>query len=98
FFQQGTSQSDGVSACAICLGRHRHNVRECKSATLWNGTTPARTKRNADGRLVNSRKEVICLGWQRVSGCELNHASRHECSGCGSTNHGAQKCHLAQKA
>ncbi|KAJ6518999.1 hypothetical protein C8R45DRAFT_775615, partial [Mycena sanguinolenta] len=89
--------SDGLSACAVCLGRHRHNVRECSSSKLWNGTTPARTKRNNDGRLINGRGDVICLQWQRAKGCESNHASRHECSGCGSPNHGTQKCHLAQK-
>ncbi|KAJ7907288.1 hypothetical protein B0H13DRAFT_1618466, partial [Mycena leptocephala] len=97
FFQQGTSPSDGLSACALCLGRHRHNVRECRSATLWTGATPARCKRNGEGRLVNRNDAVICLNWQRAAGCELNHASRHECSGCGSPSHGAQKCHLAQK-
>ncbi|KAJ7208919.1 hypothetical protein GGX14DRAFT_365007, partial [Mycena pura] len=72
-------------------------VKDCQSETLWNGSTPARTKRNQEGRLVNSRNDVICLGWQRPSGCTRNHSSRHECSGCGSPNHGAQKCHLAQK-
>ncbi|KAJ7653833.1 hypothetical protein B0H17DRAFT_1214542 [Mycena rosella] len=96
FFQQGTGRSDGLSACAVCLGRHRHNVRECRSTTLWNLTTQARTRRNAEGRLVNNRNEPICLNWQRSS-CNSNHDSRHECSGCGSANHGAQKCHLAQK-
>ncbi|KAJ7719738.1 hypothetical protein B0H16DRAFT_1211429, partial [Mycena metata] len=89
--------SDGLSACAVCLGRHRHNVRECNVSTLWNGTTPARVSRNRDGKFVNSRHEVICLAWQRATGCSLNHSARHECSGCGSPNHGAQKCHLTQK-
>ncbi|KAJ6496854.1 hypothetical protein DFH09DRAFT_945759, partial [Mycena vulgaris] len=90
--------SDGLSACALCLGRHRHNVRECSSATLWNSSTPARVKRSGpEGKLVNSRNEVICINWQKTMGCNVNHAARHECSGCGSPNHGAQKCHLAQK-
>ncbi|KAJ6482382.1 hypothetical protein DFH09DRAFT_950140, partial [Mycena vulgaris] len=88
--------SDGLSACAVCLGRHRHDVRACNSSTLWNGSTQARAKRNPEGKLTNGRRELICLAWQR-SGCELNHVSLHECSGCGSPNHGAQKCHLAQK-
>ncbi|KAJ7915259.1 hypothetical protein B0H13DRAFT_1610682, partial [Mycena leptocephala] len=48
------------------------------------------------GKLINSRGDVICIAWQRTLGCSLNHAARHECSGCGSPNHGAQKCHLAQ--
>jgi hypothetical protein len=26
-----------LSACAICLGRHRHIVGKCNSATLWSG-------------------------------------------------------------
>ncbi|KAJ7800216.1 hypothetical protein B0H13DRAFT_1540968, partial [Mycena leptocephala] len=79
FFQQGTSASNGLSACAVCLGRHHHNVRECKPSMLWNGLTPVRTRRNGEGKLNNSRKEVLCLGWQR-SGCERNHVPRHECS------------------
>ncbi|KAJ7652576.1 hypothetical protein B0H17DRAFT_835003, partial [Mycena rosella] len=89
--------SDGLSACALCLGHHHHNVRDCRSGTLWNTTTPARVKRNAEGKLVNNRNELVCLNWQKAFGCDLNHAARHECSGCGSSNHGAQKCHLAQK-
>ncbi|KAJ7053021.1 hypothetical protein C8F01DRAFT_997293 [Mycena amicta] len=96
FFQQGTTRSDGLSACAVCLGRHRHSVRDCNSPTLWNGSTKAHSKRNADGRLVNAQGDALCLNWQRSS-CESNHSSHHECSGCGSTNHGAQKCHLTQK-
>ncbi|KAJ7467401.1 hypothetical protein B0H11DRAFT_1732815, partial [Mycena galericulata] len=88
--------SDGLSTCAVCLGRHRHNVAACKSTKLWNGSTPARAKRNSGDRLVNSQGDAICLNWQRSS-CDSNHSSRHECSGCGSPNHGAQKCHLAQK-
>ncbi|KAJ6618628.1 hypothetical protein B0H10DRAFT_2217583 [Mycena sp. CBHHK59/15] len=50
FFQQGTSRtSDGLSACAVCVGRHRHEVRSCNSSTLWNVSTQARSKRNAEG-------------------------------------------------
>ncbi|KAJ7855433.1 hypothetical protein B0H13DRAFT_1641909, partial [Mycena leptocephala] len=96
-FPQGARASDGVSACAVCLGRHRHNVGQCSSAVLWNASTAARTKRNKNNQLINPNNDIICLFWQKPDGCNLNHANRHKCSGCGSPAHGAQKCPLAQK-
>ncbi|KAF8868879.1 hypothetical protein BD779DRAFT_1405579, partial [Infundibulicybe gibba] len=82
--------------CALCLSRVVHDIAKCKSTTLWNGE-PARCYRGDRGRIYNSStRAVICLNWQLVKGCsDTTHDSRHECSGCGSRNHGAQECHLA---
>ncbi|KAJ6568000.1 hypothetical protein DFH09DRAFT_918220 [Mycena vulgaris] len=96
-FRQGARASDGVAPCAVCLGRYRDNVGQCNATVLWNGSTASRARRNAKGHLINPNDDIICLFWQKSSSCNLNHSSRHECSGCGSPAHGAQACSLAQK-
>ena len=96
-FQPGAS-SPGLSACAICLGRHPHIVAKCKSDTLWDGSR-AHCKRSEQGHLVNTNGNTICSDWQRPGGCSATgHDSRHQCSGCGKPTHGAQQCPRAQKA
>ncbi|KAF8149508.1 hypothetical protein B0H34DRAFT_635480, partial [Crassisporium funariophilum] len=89
--------TDGPSACAVCLGRHRHDIGKCVSDTLWDGA-PSRCRRNERGRLVNPEGVILCSDWQRPQGCSSaspNHV--HECSGCGRKAHGAQACARAQK-
>lgn len=96
-FRTGASQSNALAACTLCLGRHRHDISACTATTLWDGS-PARCRRNEKGRLVNPNGFVICNDWQRPNGCsETTHDSRHECSGCGKPDHGAQRCPRAQK-
>jgi hypothetical protein len=87
------------SACAVCLGRHRHNVRTCNSTTTFNGGE-TKTRRSENGRLVCiSSGSVLCSDWQRPTGCSAtDHPLRHICSGCESLDHGAQVCPRAQAA
>ncbi|KAI0054459.1 hypothetical protein BV25DRAFT_1769605, partial [Artomyces pyxidatus] len=70
----------------------------CNRPTLWDGKTPSRCKRSGTNNRILDRDGLeICLDWQRASGCvSRKHAERHRCSGCGSTNHGAARCHLAE--
>ena len=100
FFQSGAGQATTTfSACTLCLGRHRHNVAICSSSTLWDKQTPAHCFRNETNRLVNPKGFILCSNWQRPNGCtNTTHDSRHECSGCGKSDHGAQKCPRAEKA
>ncbi|EDR09985.1 uncharacterized protein LACBIDRAFT_318400 [Laccaria bicolor S238N-H82] len=80
FFQAGAAGNGAFSACTICLGRGPHNVFKCESDTLWDGT-PARCKKNSNGRLVNPAGNILCSDWQRPNGCSsTTHDSRHECS------------------
>lgn len=88
----------GPSACAVCLGRHRHNIAQCNSTTLWDGSDKPRCHRNSEGRLVNPAGQQLCSNWQRPDGCSASgHDSKHECSGCGKSDHGAQLCPRTQK-
>ena len=97
-FQTGAAGNGALSACTICLGRHPHDIFNCASATLWDGT-PTRCQKNSQGRLVNPAGAILCSDWQRPNGCSsTTHDSRHECSGCGKPAHGAQSCPRAQKA
>ena len=97
-FQSGAAGNRALSACTICLGRHPHNIFNCASATLWDGS-PARGQKNSQGRLVNPAGSILCSDWQRPNGCSSStHNSCHECSGCGKPSHGAQSCPQAQKA
>ena len=97
-FQTGAAGNGALSACTICLGRHPHNIFNCVSATLWDGT-PAHCQKNSQGQLVNPAGGILCSNWQRPNGCSATtHDSRHECSRCGKPAHGAQSCPRAQKA
>lgn len=95
-FRSGDS-SKPLSACLICLGRHKHQVGSCNARTLWDGKTEARCRREGNSKqILNPTGKVLCGDWQRESGCVgSNH--NHECSGCGQLSHGAQKCHLADR-
>lgn len=96
-FQSGAAAS-GLAACAIYLGRSSHPVRECTAERLWDGSK-ARCARTTGGHITNPQGNVICSDWQRPGGCSTSgHDARHECSGCGATDHGAQKCRRVQQA
>lgn len=95
-FQPGAGPA-ALSACTLCLGRHRHDTFHCNSELLWDNTA-ARCRRNDSGRLVNPDGLVLCSDWQLPRGCSSSgHLSRHECSGCGHKSHGAQNCPRSQK-
>ncbi|EKM75245.1 hypothetical protein AGABI1DRAFT_46761, partial [Agaricus bisporus var. burnettii JB137-S8] len=92
-----SASQPSLSACTRCLGRHPHDVANCAATVLWDKSTPVRCDWNKQKRLVNPSGTVLCSDWQRRQGCKISsHPARHECSGCGSTEHGAQSCQLAE--
>lgn len=96
-FQVGAGLSGSYSACAVCLSRESHDVRNCNRTTLWNGK-PARVSRTSYNRIANPSGVQLCVAFQTVRGCSSDATShKHECSGCGRPDHGAQSCPLAQK-
>ncbi|KAF8148912.1 hypothetical protein B0H34DRAFT_618887, partial [Crassisporium funariophilum] len=89
--------SKSPPVCALCLGREAHDVFKCQSDTSWDGTK-ARCHKNDQGRLVTPMGTVLCFDWNTRRGCTgQGHDDRHECSGCGNKDHGAQNCPRAQK-
>lgn len=95
-FREGASLQ-ARAICAICLGIEAHNVAKCAACKLWDGSK-ARCCRNEEGRIINPLGQILCIDWQRSRGCtSRDHDQRHECSGCGKQDHGAQQCPRAQK-
>lgn len=85
-----------LSACTVCLSRNPYEVAKCQSHTLWSGGA-ARVCRNDPGRLINLDGLILCTDWQTPPGCNrTSHDARHECSGCGKPDYGAQGYSLAQ--
>ena len=92
----GPSRRDKLPACPVCLGRHRHRVVSCQATKTWNGRDTV-CMRTDTGRILNKRGAVICADWQRPNRCtDATGKHLHECSGCGSTKHGADFCSLAE--
>jgi hypothetical protein len=95
-FQPSTA-FQGQPVCAICLATDPHDSRKCRSETLWDGSK-ARCRKNDEGRLVTPAGTTLCSDWNSRRGCSSStHEQRHECSGCGNKDHGAQRCPRAQK-
>ena len=91
-----TFRNDKLAACPICLGRHRHHIASCQAQETWNGKKAICT-RSTSGRILNKRGSVICSDWQRPNRCtDTSGKHIHECSGCSSTEHGADACPSAQ--
>ncbi|KZT73203.1 hypothetical protein DAEQUDRAFT_643964, partial [Daedalea quercina L-15889] len=67
--------------CTICLGWHLYvDIAKCRATTMWDGA-PVLCKRNSSGQIVNRDGEVICLDFQRPSGCSSNSPKHlHQCS------------------
>src|SRR5271154_5244951 len=64
---------------------------------FWDGSK-ARCRKTDEGRLITPAGTTLCSDWNNRRGCSSSaHELRHECSGCGSKDHGAQKCPRAQK-
>ena len=96
FFQGGTA-GRGTSACAVCLGHHEHEYAKCSASKLWNGGKVC-VRRNEQGQLIFLDGLPVCFNFQTLAGCsDTSHPSRHICSGCGKSGHGAQQCAQAQK-
>ena len=82
----------GLPVCALCLATNPHDVRKCRSETLWDGSK-ARCRKSEEGRLITPAGTTLCSDWNSRRGCTSNsHEQRHECSSCGSKDHGAQGC------
>ncbi|KAK7693970.1 hypothetical protein QCA50_003545 [Cerrena zonata] len=82
--------------CILCLSLDPHNKVKCARYTLANGDKTW-CHRDERGRIVNPQGNVICIEHNR-RGCNSTDPKHyHECSGCGSTSHGAQSCHLVSK-
>ena len=95
-FPPGTA-SQGLPACALCLSTDPHDTRRCRSETLWDGSK-ARCQKSDEGRLISPGGTTLCSDWNSRRGCtSSSHEQRHECSGCGSKDHGAQGCPRSQK-
>lgn len=94
-FPSGTAQ--GPPVCALCLATDSHDTRKCRSETIWDGSK-ARCKKSEEGRLITPAGTTLCSDWNSRRGCSsTSHEQRHECSGCGNKDHGAQGCPRAQK-
>ena len=97
FFQGGTA-GRGASACAVCLGCHEHEYAKCSASKLWNGGKVC-VQRNEQGQLVFLDGLPVCFNFQTLAGCsDQSHPSRHICSRCGKSGHGAQQCTQVQKS
>ena len=87
----------GQPVCALCLATDSHDTRKCRSEILWDGSK-ARCRKNEEGRLITPAGTTLCSDWNNRRGCTAStHEHRHECSGCGNKDHGAQRCPRAQK-
>ncbi len=91
-----SSPSASLSACAVCLGRHQHQVAMCNATKIWDGSRSMHCHRNANRCLINGSGKLVCINFQLRPGCKLVHKYLHECSGCGSPAHGVNGCHYAQ--
>ncbi|KAG1778121.1 hypothetical protein EV702DRAFT_968650 [Suillus placidus] len=90
--------SRGRSACAICLGCFIHDIHHCNSNNLWDRSS-SHCCQAQDGHIVNPQGLPLCYKWQCTQSCAApNHEAFHGCSGCGSKDHGAQKCSRGEKA
>lgn len=95
-FQAGAGSSTHP-ACAVCLGRHTHDVSECKASSTWDGKHTTFAQRRG-GVLTTYGGKGICKDFQTRRGCShRSHPERHICSGCGERDHGAQDCPRAQR-
>ena len=87
----------GLPVCALCLATDPHDTRKCRVEVFWDGSK-ARCRKNDEGRLLNPAGITLCSDWNSRRGCTAStHEQRHECSGCGNKDHGAQRCPRAQK-
>ena len=81
----------------FCLGRHEHKYAKCSATKLWNRKKTF-IRRNEQARLIFLNGLPICFNFQTMVGCQdTPHLSRHICSGCRVSGHGAQRCPQTQK-
>ncbi|XP_006461560.1 hypothetical protein AGABI2DRAFT_205353 [Agaricus bisporus var. bisporus H97] len=95
------SKPTPLSVCPTCLGRNPHAVAHCKATRRWDGLDSNRCTRTDKGHLKDPDGTILCTDWQKPRSCSdtsAGHAPKHQCSGCGDRDHGAQGCPRAQKA
>src|SRR5713101_8191844 len=88
-----STDTRGLSACAICLGRNPHDVTQCDASLLWDGHIPSFARKGDKGAKLQtaSSGDTLCLDWNLPKASNSNpHQSRHRCSGCGNNDHEAQ--------
>jgi hypothetical protein len=85
-----------LPACAICLSRNPHDICSCEALTLWDDS-PSYAWRSAQD-IIDPDESPPCLDWNQKRFFEDLHESKHACSGCGGTDHGAQECPRAEEA
>jgi hypothetical protein len=96
-FSYGTN-GRAYPVCAVCLGRHSHNVFSCDALKTWDGAHSTITKRIKGTLYLRSNSAPMCIEWQRSRGCDsAKHDEKHLCSGCSQRSHGAQTCPRSQK-
>ena len=96
-FQSGADSTQPLPVWALCLSRRKHDIYRCNATQIWDGSKTW-ASRHRDNRLVDPDGNSLCMDFQRPNGCDLTtHDHKHRCSGCGKPNHGAQRCHRAQK-
>ncbi|KAG1725132.1 hypothetical protein EDD22DRAFT_932971 [Suillus occidentalis] len=70
---------------------------ECNALRTWDNLFDVYSERISKALWTKDGRQ-LCTAWQREEGCSsTQHNSKHLCSGCGATEHGAQRCARAQK-
>ncbi|KAG1735663.1 uncharacterized protein EDB91DRAFT_1030953, partial [Suillus paluster] len=83
--------------CAVCLGHNSHCTVECTTPRTWDNLFGTFYE-CINKALWTKDGQQLCTSWQHEEGCTNNHhSSKHVCSGCGASDHGAQRCTRAQK-
>jgi len=97
-FQSSTGPQGVLSACAVCLGQHPHNMHACNATHTWDSTHPVMAKWK-DKQLFLLSNNPHCHQWQQVGGCtNTTHNHHHCCTGCGSATHGVDSCPQALRS
>ncbi|KIK80560.1 hypothetical protein PAXRUDRAFT_41564, partial [Paxillus rubicundulus Ve08.2h10] len=65
--------------CAVCLGRDRHLVIECKASRIWDSLFDTLAEHINKALFIKDGRN-ICSKWQREEGCTDKHDNRHFCS------------------
>ncbi|KAG1719773.1 uncharacterized protein EDB91DRAFT_1065331, partial [Suillus paluster] len=83
--------------CAVCLGCNPHRTVECSASRTWDNLFDIFSE-CIKKALWTKDGHQLCTAWQCEESCDSTyHSHKHLCSGCGSSEHGAQRCTCAQK-
>lgn len=98
-FPPGASEK-APSACTVCLGRHWHDVRNCRASRIANSSINTLVERFGNNLVLRANSLPVCSAYNLRHGCRdpTHTGSVHVCSGCGSKAHNAQECHLGKTA